>query len=768
MNRRQRRLARIEALLTRRNAWLTLVALALVTVPALFALRHVRLDHDFEKFFPQDDPELDRYLAFRERFGHDNEFVLFGLEHQPSVFDRDWLKQVDRSAGDLTALTDVRQVNSLTRLNETRVTPGGVFTFPWLRLEEDSTLAADQLRIMADPLARNFINPSGDALLLVMNTEQNLSKARSDSLLARIERTIAASGLENVRIAGRIHGQHYYIERMTHELVTFFLASLAMLVLFLIIAFRTGWGVGAPIAVVGLTVLWQVALMTALGKPLSILTMLLPTILFVVGMSDAVHIIERYIEALREGLRKERALAVTFDETGLSTFITMLSTAIGYATLAMSGIQPMREFGIYTAFGVFLAYALAFTLLPAVLLLVPTPVPAERQVRASLWDRTVHDLLRLVLRRRRTVMLTAIAITALCAVFIPRIKVNNFLLEDLPDSDPQKQGFLWFEKSFGGVRPFDLEVTMADTARTIWDPEVLHQIAAVQDHVEQVYGIHHIASPVSLLRAANKAMNGGDSAFHQLPEDPAETKRLARNVRAFAGTEALAGLVSADGRVARISGRMIDEGGAVHRVKNTELEGFIAQHTNPSVVRFNQTGMAFLIDRNNETLSRQMILSLALSFLLIAAIMTALFRDLRLVIIALIPNVVPMVFIAGLMGLVGIDLKVSTAIIFSNAFGIAVDDTIHLLGKLRIELSKGKSLPYAMKRTYLSGGKAVIVMSLMLCAGFITLIASDFASVYYMGLLISITLGVALLSELFLLPLLVLYFLGKRKVRVIG
>ena len=183
---------------------------------------------------------------------------------------------------------------------------------------------------------------------------------------------------------------------------------------------------------------------------------------------------------------------------------------------------------------------------------------------------------------------------------------------------------------------------------------------------------------------------------------------------------------------------------------------------------FHQTGMAFLIDRNNERLSEQMLLSLGISFLLIAAIMTFLFREPRMVLIALLPNVLPMVFIAGLMGLVGIDLKVSTAIIFSNAFGIAVDDTIHLLGKLRIELAKGRGLPYAMKRTYLSGGKAVIVMSLMLCAGFITLIASDFASVHYMGLLISITLGVALLSELLLLPLLVLLILRKRPVRVVA
>ncbi|MBK8341671.1 MAG: MMPL family transporter [Flavobacteriales bacterium] len=318
------------------------------------------------------------------------------------------------------------------------------------------------------------------------------------------------------------------------------------------------------------------------------------------------------------------------------------------------------------------------------------------------------------------------------------------------------------------MRPFDMEVTVVDSARTVWDPEVLAQIARVQEFLERSYGIHHVTSPASLVRAANKAMNGGDSAFHRLPDDAADTRRIAAGLRTFAGAEVLGGLVSPDGRTARVSGRMIDEGGAVHRVKNEALNAFIAQNSDSTVVRFHQTGMAFLIDRNNESLSRQMILSLALSFLLIAAIMTALFRDPRLVLIALVPNVVPMVFIAGLMGLLGIDLKVSTAIIFSNAFGIAVDDTIHLLGKLRIELAKGKSLAYAMKRTYLSGGKAVIVMSLMLCAGFITLIASDFASVYYMGLLISITLAVALLSELFLLPLLVLYFLGKRKVRVIG
>ncbi len=768
MDRRQRRLDRIERLLTRRNARLALALLVLLTVPALYALRHVRLDHDFEKFFPTDDPELDRYLAFRERFGHDNEYVLFGVPHAPTVFDLQLLRRVDSLSARLERLPDVRRVLSPTRLSSPRVTPAGVFQVPALRLDHDSTLAADSARLRTDPVAGQLVNENGDALLLVMHTEQGLNKARSDSLLDRIESTVAGSGLTGVRIAGRIHGQRYYIGLMTRELITFMLTSAILLVIFLAIAFRTTWGVIAPISVVALTVLWQVALMTAFGKPLSILTMLLPTILFVVGMSDAVHIIERYIEALRDGHPKARALAITFDEVGLSTFITMLTTAIGYATLVTSGIRPMSEFGLFTAMGVFLAYALAFTLLPAVLLLVPTPVPVERAVRASLWDRVVHGLLRLVLRRKRVILVVALAVTAGCTLLIPRITVNNFLLEDLPDSDPQKEGFVWFERQFGGVRPFDLEITVSDTSLTVWDHEVLRRTAVVQDHLERSYGVHHMTSPVTVVRAANMALNGGDPAWYRLPEDAAGTDRAARLARTMLGRQGLSAIASPDGRSARLSGRMVDEGGAVHRVRNAELDGIVAGLGAHSPVEFHQTGMAFLIDRNNERLSEQMLMSLGLSFLLIAAIMTALFREPRMVLIALLPNVFPMVFIAGLMGLVGIDLKVSTAIIFSNAFGIAVDDTIHLLGKLRIELAKGRSLAYAMKRTYLSGGKAVIVMSLMLCAGFITLIASDFASVHYMGLLISVTLGVALLSELLLLPLLVLLILRRRPVRVVG
>src|SRR5690606_3616306 len=193
-----------------------------------------------------------------------------------------------------------------------------------------------------------------------------------------------------------------------------------------------------------------------------------------------------------------------------------------------------------------------------------------------------------------------------------------------------------------------------------------------------------------------------------------------------------------------LSGRMRDEGGHAHTRKNAALDAFIEGNTGAGRLGFHQTGMAYLIDRNNARLSGQLIGGLSIAFLLIAGTMALVFRDARMTLVALVPNVIPLLFVAGLMGAVGIDVKVSTAIIFTIAFGIAVDDTIHMLGRLRIELNRGLSLPYALKRSFLSAGKALVVTSILLLGGFLPLVLSGFASVFHMGLLTSATLLMAL------------------------
>ena len=201
---------------------------------------------------------------------------------------------------------------------------------------------------------------------------------------------------------------------------------------------------------------------------------------------------------------------------------------------------------------------------------------------------------------------------------------------------------------------------------------------------------------------------------------------------------------------------MLDDGSAVNKERNVEFEKFLEEHTDPELVKFHLTGMAYLIDRSNETLSTQLLGGMGLAIVITSLIMLWFFRDPRMVLVALIPNLIPLLFVAGVIGYFHIDLKVSTAIIFSIAFGIAEDDTIHMLAKLRQQLRAGKSPMYALKRTYLTTGKAVTVTGLMLLSGFVTLMLSSFGSIFDMGLLVTLTLAFALVTELLLMPVLVM------------
>ncbi|HRH37232.1 MAG TPA: MMPL family transporter [Flavobacteriales bacterium] len=358
-------------------------------------------------------------------------------------------------------------------------------------------------------------------------------------------------------------------------------------------------------------------------------------------------------------------------------------------------------------------------------------------------------------------MVGFVVIAALGTLGASRLKVNNYLLEDLANNDPMKQGFLWFEKNFGGVRPFELQIDVAQ-GKSVWDKDVLQELEKVQAYVDTAYGVDGITSPVTVMYSLNKAFNGGDTAYYRLPEDQDDCARLAKRAKIF-GKQLLASVVNDDGSQARLSGRLEDEGGFVHKGKNAALQAYIERNIDRALISFHQTGMAYLIDRNNATLSGQLLQGMGLAVLLTALIMLWFFRDWRMVLVALIPNLVPLVFIAGVMGYFGIDLKVSTAIIFSIAFGIAEDDTIHMLASLRQNMREGRSPAYALKRTYLRTGKAVTVTSLMLLSGFVALIASDFASIRYMGLLITCTLAFAFVAELLLLPALVMLLMRKRK-----
>jgi predicted RND superfamily exporter protein len=747
-------------LLTPRNATIALVLLAVITVAALAELRHVRLDHDFEKFFPTDDPELERYQVFRARFGSDNDHLLVGVVREEGIGDPAFLRRVDILARALGHVRNVRSVTSPTNLTEPIVTPLGVFQRPLLRLNDPDLLAIDLQRASTDPrLQGRLFSTNGRALVIVIDCAPGLSKAKSDALLADVQALIAASGLERTYLAGRVHGQYHYIRMMTTEMVFYLTLSIALLAVFLWFGFRSWWGVVVPIATVGVAVLWQIALMTLLGQPLGILTMLLPTILFVVGMSDVVHILEHYLDEIRAGLPRREAIARTYHHVGLPTMLTAITAGIGFATLGTAAIKPLQEFGWFTGVGVLLTFLIAFTLLPALLLFIPPQKLLPVSMNASPWDHRLPRLFQWTLRHRRAILIGFTLATVGGALGTTRIRVNSYLLDDWPESEKERLGYRFFEEHFSGVRPFELEVTVSE-GHSVWDPSVLRAIAQVEQRAAELYGALPLASPALVLRALNQAHHGGRPEHYTLPDDSLTTRRYARRAALVAGDK-LATVASEDGLHARISGRMPDRGSAANAAANDSLALFIARHVDTSLVRFRPTGMAHLIDHNNATLSMQLMRGMGLAIVLTALIMMWFFRDPRMVLVALLPNVIPLVLVAGVMGLIGIDLKVGTAIIFSIAFGIAEDDTIHMLAKLRQQLRAGQRPAYALERTYLTTGKAVTVTGLMLLSGFVTLVFSDFGTIRSMGILVTLTLAFAFVAELLLLPVLVMYLLKR-------
>ena len=757
---------KLNALKYTKLARIVLVAIVLITLALIYPITQLRFDYEFESFFPIGDPELEFYDQFRTEFMPDNDFILVGLENESGIFDTEFLQQVEQLSDALKKVKYITQVTSPTALKQLIIGPLGPIEVPYLHPDNPEKLKSDSARIyQSDYLVGSLFSTDGKALCITLQTEPDLSKKESDEVVELLDNVYQQFHFDAMHVAGRVNGQKYFVDKMKFDLSIFVASSIFLLVVFLWFTYRSLWGVWVPVTVVLLAIIWLLGYMSLAGKSLDLLTVLLPTILFVVGMSDVVHILTRYLEELRNGQSKIEAVKITFKHIGAATFLTSLTTAVGFLTLLTANIIPVRQFGVNTAIGVFLAFLLAFSLLPSILLLFKKPKIAQNQNEQLFWNQRMHKLFRFTLKNKKSILGIAGLLVVVSLVGILQIKVDNYLMEDLSEDDPHRQDFEFFEDKFAGVRPFDVAVWVKDSTQTLYDPEVQEELDKLEGYLKDQFSIRFITSPLTFSKTINQAYNGGAAEAYQLPENERGYKRIKSLLKRFKQRKEFQALVTEDLKRGRISAKIEDYGGhKMHElmvVAEQELDTLI----DPNLIGYKFTGMSLLIDKSNETLAGNMMYGLLIAFGVIALIMGVLFKSFRVIVITLIPNILPLMLIGGFMGFTGIDLKVSTSIIFTIAFGIAVDDTIHYMSKLRMELNKGKSLAYALKRSSISTGKAITVTSIILCSGFITLILSDFMSTYYIGLLVSMTLVFAVISDLMLLPVLLMLFYPRKKLK---
>ncbi len=740
----------------KRSKWVLAVAL-LLTGLTLWRSAQIEFNYDFSRFFPPEDAVTIAYERFKADFGSEENYLLVGLPASSGIFNEAFLGKVNNLTQRLESLPDILSVSSPTNLQYLLLDPlmGIPSRQALLSLNKPENLQADSVRVFESAeLVGTYFSSDRKAVSLLLVHTPGASDSICSALNDGIYQVLEELAMSEAVVAGRCSGQTYYVRLMRQELVVFLSISLVLIFLFLGLAFRSAWGIWVPLAIVGLAVLFVVGLMESVGKPLDIISNVIPSVLLVVCLSAVVHILSKYMDELRTGTPRREALIRSLRMVGRANLLTTLTTAIGFLTLTTSPVQPMAEFGLFMAIGVAIGLGLAYTVLPSLLVWLPNPRLSQADAEMGFWYQYLHRLLRWVIASRKAILWASIVLVLLCGWGISRLQVNNRLLEDLKSDNPVRQAFGFYEERFSGARPFELELCLTDSTADLFALPILQQVDTIEGWLTAQYGVGFLISPLSYLKGLERARSGGNPLAYTLPETDRELRRSLRLLRQGGERSGWEKWFATERGCMRISGKMADQGSIDIRAKDEKFAQFMADFP---AFSYQITGTAVLVDRNNQLVADNILLGLTLAFAVIAILAGVIFRSFRMVLITLIPNILPLMIVGAYMGFAGISIKLSTSIVFTIAFGIAVDDTIHFLTRFHTE-AKRMHWVWALRRAFLSTGKAIVITTLILSGGFLALTFSDFMGTFLIGLLVSMTLFSALIADLILLPVLLLLF----------
>ncbi|WP_339878978.1 MMPL family transporter [uncultured Algoriphagus sp.] len=710
-----------------------------------------QFNYDFETFFPQDDVDLDFYESFKSEFENDNDYLLIALTNPDgNLFNTEFLTESYSIQSKIQKLDKVDTVISILNLEQPVIGLFGLSYRKVLDWSDEKTLARTSSNL--DQYRSQLISKDGNALLLWIKNEQNIGKEEGDVLYSSITDIFNESGVQPVAIAGKIQMQGDFIKLMQNEFGLFFGCSILLMLFLLVLIFRSWWGVVIPLVVLIIGVAWAFGLLLYLGKPIDVMSVMQPTIFMIVGLSALIHFFTHLITKLKAGAKQEEAIPAVFKELVIPVWLTILTTSLGFISLYFTTIPALQDFGWTTGLGVLVIFFAVIFISPGLLFLIPIKIKSSTQKIES--PSILHRLFQWQLSNRKWVHFSFLGITLICFFLGSKVKVNGYLLDNLPNDHPIHQDFEYFDREFGGSNPLEIYLSVGPQANSLLDLNVLDEMNKVEGKIKELFGEGETISPLTIVKSLNQAQNQGDPNAFILPSK-GQRQRMDRWIDKAVSTGAL-NVLSEDKKSGRMSARTPDLGSLQMTELRNEFDEFVRAEVNSNLLQTRWTGTAYLIDKGHKSVTLQMAKGLGVAFLLVGVIVGFLFRSWRISFILLIPNLIPLVWMLGLMYLLGIEFKLTTAILFTVAFGIAVDDSIHFMSRLKHELNSGKNLIYALKRTYLEAGKAMVLTTLVLTAGFGLLIFSQFGVTHFTGLLISASMIFAILADMLLLPLLLL------------
>lgn len=750
-----------------------IIGVGLVTIFMADQLQHLELSYDFAKVVPANDSDLLYFKKFTETFGEDGNLMVVGVMdstvYEPLNFKRfkfmsDYIENIPGVIG-LVSLTNLNRLEK-DEVNKTFTTVPIFTNIPSDQVQLDSLLnIALQQRVFSEQLVNR---ENGAMLILVALDSEVLQSERRqtvvDDVMHAVDIYSDGTGIQ-LHVGGLPYLRSFLTSKVREELNLFLMLSALVTAIILFIFFRSWNAVVFPMIVIGVMVIWTMGTLSLFGYKITLLTGLLGPIIVVIGIPNSIYLLNKYHQEYERHGMKMLALSRVIRKIGIVTLITNFTTAVGFGVLAFTDIAILKEFGIVAGINILATFLVSIILIPAVFSYLPAPSPSQlRHLNLKGLDRILTGLDLLVHRQKYSIIVVSLVVVAISIIGLSRLSSVSYMADDIPNGSRVWKDLQFFQENFHGVMPLELVI---DTGKKKGSSKLsfLRKVASFEDYLAEHQDISSAISIIGFIKTARQAFYNNNSSFYDLPNkhDQGFLQRYLRNQQE--SRELLSSLVDSTGQQIRVSMKVADIG-------SNRMDSLIQNHLKPKIdelfgeseVNATFTGTTLLFIKGNKYLVENLRISLILAFVIIALIMAALFANFKMILISLIPNIVPLIITAGVMGYFNIPLKPSTALIFSIAFGISVDDSIHFLAKYRQELfGNNFFVPVAISKSIRETGPSMMYTSIVLFAGFVIFAGSEFGGTVALGLLASATLIIAMFTNLILLPSLLLIFdSGKR------
>jgi uncharacterized protein len=759
---------------------LLLVILAVGTAFMGYMASKVQLSYDFSRAIPIDNPKYKAYQEFKKKFGEDGNLLVLGIQTDKlfteGVFNKyadlqSKLKQV-KGVDDIIAIPTA--VNLVKNPETEKLRTETIFADKNLSQAEIDSASVIFLNL---PFYKGLLyNPSTNAWLMGVRINKELMASKERLGIVHTIRSIAdgfgkSTGLQ-VYKSGLPHIRTELTERITKEMRFFIIASLVLSAIILLAFFRSLTAMWLSLAVVFIGVVWSFATIYLLGFKISVLLALIPPLIVVIGIPNCIYFLNKYHTAYAETGDKKKALVMMVERMGVVTLFCNLAAAIGFAVFALTQSQILKEFGIVAGINIMALFFISLVLIPAVLSLLPPPKSRHtKYLNNPKLNRWLDRLERWSLNHRKLIYAITIGIAVVSIAGIFRLKTLGFIVDDLPKKDQLYTDLRFFESNFKGVMPLEI---LVDTKKKYGVSRNLNNLVKIDSLSQYLATIPGIARPLSItegLKFAKQAFFEGDSLNYTMPSEfdlPTLAPYLSMKSDSTGAKNSFTKLIStfmdSARQQARISVSMADVGSnRLPRILDS-IENRINQLFDKDKYSVQLTGTSVTFLEGSHYIINGLKDSIIWAFAFIAVCMLYLFRSARILICSLIPNIVPLLITAGVMGWVGIPLKPSTVLVFSVALGIAIDVTIRFLVNYKQELPHNN---YDMKQTVIETihgtGISIIYTSFVLIAGFIIFCFSGFDGTKALGWLTSLTLVTATFTNLVLLPAILISFTKPKK-----